>query len=193
MSEFTAQIFAPMRVAAVVEALGSLAVRWVILPVRRGSIVLAPWEDWEAVKEALPECWALSYSDDGPSLVVSGYRAGRCWLHLEFHPEAGDSDFDLEELLDENGLYPDGSPGPELARQYSLDNVNLARERQELPPDLADWLRQALNGRPSVRQVMRLLPARLGFSVRRWLRPEDLEHRTREEWLAEYRGAVVSE
>ena len=156
-------------------------------------MVLAGWDDWERVHAAFAESWSYVYSADGPALSVRGYRAGSPWLELELGPPADDSDFDLEELLDEHGLYPDGSPGPTLVLEQSWASLAGAEAAGFLTPELAAWLRAALEGRPSVRQVARRLPARLGFSVRRWLCPEDLGQRGADEWDTDEwgRGARV--
>ncbi len=188
MSEFTAQLFVAQPTVDVASRLRTEGVSGVVFPCRQGSAIIAPWEDWGTLEAAFPEVWTVSYAEDYGLLDINGWRNGQHWLSFQLNGKNAD---ELDELLDEDGLYPDGSPGPEQARNQSRESVTLAAEAGLLTPELSAWMLRALKRRFSARYVLRLLPPRLGFGVLRWLGPEDLDHRTQQEWLSDYPQAII--
>lgn len=188
MREFTAYLYTPLPSAEVVALLGATGVAGVVLPEPGGSTVIAAWEDWERVLTLCPEAWSVAYEADGPSLKVEGWRGGSCWLSLSFEAE---NTFDWDDLLDEDGRMPDGSAPPERGPESSLQSVQAAAEAGALTPALAAWLRRGLEGRVGTRQVMKLLPGRLGLSARRWIGPDDLSWRSAEDWRALEPSALI--
>ncbi|GAA5512985.1 hypothetical protein Dcar01_01709 [Deinococcus carri] len=168
----------------------------VVLPVPDGeggqaSVLLVPWADWETLIAAAPQVWAYQYGEDGGTLVVRGYRAGDCWLSLDFTALSEDP-LGLDELLDEEGLFPDGSPGPGVALERSRQSVAAAREAGDLTSDLAKWLLAALEGEEGDAEVLAAtVPARLGFVPLRWLNPDDLGARDEAGWREGYPGVLT--
>ena len=188
MSEFTAQLFVPLPLTDAVDVLRAQGVKGAVLPHKRGSVIIAPWEDWAQLEQAFAELWAIQFAEDYGLLDVQGWRNGQYWLSFQLNATSID---DLEELLDEDGLYPDGSPGPELARVQSVTSVTQAAEAGHLSPELSAWMLRALERRFSARYVLHLLPSRLGFGVMRWLSPDFLTEWTQADWAQHYPQAIM--